>query len=85
MPYYLMFLVMFHIQIQLMQRLDQWNEYVCMLGHSDIISMDPGGPRSCEYVQVVICMEGWAVCRVWRYGRLVISTVYNEWGYAQIT
>jgi hypothetical protein len=26
----LMFIDMFHIQIQLMQRLDQWNKYVCM-------------------------------------------------------
>jgi len=25
-----MFIDMFHIQIQLMQGLDQWNEYVCM-------------------------------------------------------
>ena len=24
-----MFTDMFHIQMQLMQRLDQWNEYVC--------------------------------------------------------
>jgi len=26
----LIFIDMFHIQMQLMQRLDQWNEYVCM-------------------------------------------------------
>jgi len=26
----LMFIDMFHIQMQLMQRLDQWNKYVCM-------------------------------------------------------
>jgi hypothetical protein len=25
-----MFMDVFHIQMQLMQRLDQWNEYVCM-------------------------------------------------------
>jgi len=25
-----MFIDMFHIQMQLMQRLDRWNEYVCM-------------------------------------------------------
>jgi len=24
-----MFIDMFHVQMQLMQRLDQWNEYVC--------------------------------------------------------
>ena len=28
----LMFIDMFHIQMQLMQRLDHWNEYVCMYG-----------------------------------------------------
>jgi len=27
-----MFIDMFHIQMQLMQRLDHWNEYVCMYG-----------------------------------------------------
>ena len=27
---FLMFIDMFHIQMQLMQRLDQWNTYVCM-------------------------------------------------------
>jgi len=26
----LMFIDMFHVQMQLMQRLDQWNKYVCM-------------------------------------------------------
>jgi hypothetical protein len=26
----LMYIDMFHIQMQLMQRMDQWNEYVCM-------------------------------------------------------
>jgi hypothetical protein len=42
----LMFIDMFHIQMQLMQRLDQWNEYICMYVTSSHINFLNGSPNT---------------------------------------